>query len=80
MSDPVEMAIIAAVVALVPSILSFFNGRGIARVQSKVSELEVNTNHKMDKLLEANKGQATAEGNLAGRAEARAEAKEDAKP
>ena len=31
MSDPVEMAIIAAVVALFPSILSFMNGRQQAK-------------------------------------------------
>lgn len=91
MSDPVQIAIIAAIVGLVPSILSFLNGRQINKnhqesvaqvgaVKTKVDELEVNTNHKMDELTQALKGQFAAEGELKGRAAARADQKEDAKP
>jgi L-serine deaminase len=90
MSDPVELAIIAGLVGLVPSILAYLNGRQQSanhketmdsqqRATDDIQVLKRQTDGISTALNVAVKGEAGAIGELKGRADARADAKEDAK-
>jgi hypothetical protein len=58
--------IILAIIAALPGLLTWWN---IKKNGQKIQEIHLSVNSRMDELLKAAKGEATAEGRELGRAE-----------
>lgn len=76
MSDPVQIALIAAGVSLFPAVLTFLNGlrqrENHLESMAKIEVVRQDVNGKMEKMQEVIAVAAKAEGKLEGKAEEKA--------
>jgi len=87
MSDSTIVIVVSSVqtflLALLAAMVKIWSDRQTRNHTQTIGDIKVlkeQTDGKLAELTNAVKGQATAEGKLEGRADVRAEAKEDAKP